>query len=691
MARLPDVSSLGARPVPRSNRAIATQRNAGVIGDAASGLGNQIAGIGQGIIEKEDKLNYAAARAELLKADVEARAELENDPDFETFDKRYSEKMQAARQNASNLIKSRSDRSLFEANALVDLERGKAEIGRLANGKRVTAGRATLYQGLDNVMDVSRGALDNETRAAAITSANELIDGAVSKGLLDPLEALDQKEKFAGSYVFEQAQLMINREDMTGAQAYLALNQDKLTSSQYLQLEGRLKGALDFRQAVSDAEAALGYVSGVPDPTDGPSMGTMIAAIATQESQGQHFDERGRVKRSSAGAVGVMQVMPGTGPEAAALSGLEWDPKRFESDPAYNKALGTAYFKEMLRQFGDPIVAAAAYNAGPGRVRNALKKGAGWLDALPAETQDYVDKFKERTGARQTAKRWDKESAYANIDAMADAQDWSLERRERAKEYADKQISRDEELVSRKENEAMRAALDVVDGLGDKFTDVSQIPNFSDLSPDDRMRLRGQAEQNRKPKEVPGNGDTAIGLGYLAIRDPDAFMAEDLRKYRGQVTRAEFESLVLKQAKMQEDGPTEESIRGGITSTINLLATEDMKLAGRENRGEFLKVYSIMETEIRALTGGKRKPTDAEYNQAFQSATRSIAVTYDTSFLGIGTGQRTSEKPRYQLEAGDIPASVRQRIERDYVRVYGSAPDDEKVAEIFRRYKGVRW
>lgn len=692
MARLPDVTSLGARPVPRSNRAIAVQRNPSAIGDAVAGIGQTIAGIGQERIEKEDKLNYAAAQAELLKADVQARAELENDPDYETFEKRYSDKMTAARANAANLIKSRSDRTLFEANSLVDFERGKAAVNSLATGKRVTAQKATVFQGLDNVMDVGRGALDNETRAAALLSANELIDGAVAKGLLNPLEALQEKEKFASGYVFEQVQLLINREDMNGAQALLGLHRDKLTSGQYLALESRLKGALDFRTSVSDAERAMGYASGVTDVADGPSMGTMISAITTQESGGRQFGADGKPLRSTAGAVGVMQVMPDTGPEAAKLAGLEWDAKRFENDPAYNKALGTAYFKEMLRQFGDPVVAAAAYNAGPGRVKNALKKGAGWLDALPAETQDYVEKFQERTGARQQAKRWDKETAYANIDAMADAEGWSLERRERAKEYADKQIGRDEELIRRKEDDAMRTALDMVDQLGDGFTDVSQIPNFYDLAPDDRIRLKGQAEQNRKPKEVRANGDTAIGLGLMAVNKPEEFMSVDLRKYRGQVSAAEFESLVLKQAKMQQEGPADESIRSGITSTISLFATEDMKLTGaKADRADYLRVYDIMETELRAVTGGKREPTDAEYDQAFKSATRSIAVKYDTTFMGIGTGQRVEEKPRYDLEASDVPDSVRQRIETDYRRVYDKAPDDEAVGQIYRRYKGVRW
>lgn len=152
--------------------------------------------------------------------------------------------------------------------------------------------------------------------------------------------------------------------------------------------------------------------------------------------------------------------------------------------------------------------------------------------------------------------------------------------------------------------------------------------------------------------------------------------------------------------KVKEKGPADESLRSGITSTISLFATPDMKLTGisstnktayAESRADYLRVYDIMETELRALTGGKRKPTDAEYNQAFHSATRTVVLKFDTSFLGMSTGQRTAEKRRYELEAEDIPGSVRQRIANSYKRVYGSEPDEEALARMYRRYKGVHW
>lgn len=113
-----------------------------------------------------------------------------------------------------------------------------------------------------------------------------------------------------------------------------------------------------------------------------------------QESGGKQFDREGRTLTSPKGAAGIAQVMPGTAPEAAKLANMPFDQGRYLTDPAYNEALGKAYFNEQKRVFGDEEAAAAAYNAGPGRVRQAMRRaqeqGGNYLDYLPRETQNYV-------------------------------------------------------------------------------------------------------------------------------------------------------------------------------------------------------------------------------------------------------------------------------------------------------------
>jgi Transglycosylase SLT domain len=121
-----------------------------------------------------------------------------------------------------------------------------------------------------------------------------------------------------------------------------------------------------------------------------PEFADLIDRLSHQESSGQQFDANGQPLTSSAGAIGVMQVMPTTAPEAAKMAGVPWDEYAYKNDPDYNKIIGIAYLENMLERYdGNVEKALIAYNAGPGR---ADQYAAG-NPYLPAETQDYVRKI----------------------------------------------------------------------------------------------------------------------------------------------------------------------------------------------------------------------------------------------------------------------------------------------------------
>ncbi|MFS8037398.1 lytic transglycosylase domain-containing protein [Xanthobacter sp. AM11] len=83
---------------------------------------------------------------------------------------------------------------------------------------------------------------------------------------------------------------------------------------------------------------------------------------------------------SSAGAMGLMQIMPATWTDLRARHGLGRDPY----DPRDNILAGTAYLRELHNRYGSPGFL-AAYNAGPGRYEESLSGRP-----LPAETRAYV-------------------------------------------------------------------------------------------------------------------------------------------------------------------------------------------------------------------------------------------------------------------------------------------------------------
>lgn len=118
----------------------------------------------------------------------------------------------------------------------------------------------------------------------------------------------------------------------------------------------------------------------------------LLFAIARQESAFMHD------VRSPAGARGLMQLMPGTARETALGAGMRVATADLYQ-PEINITLGSRYLAGLLEDFnGNRALAAAAYNAGPNRVKQWLRRSADkplpmdiWIETIPfLETRGYV-------------------------------------------------------------------------------------------------------------------------------------------------------------------------------------------------------------------------------------------------------------------------------------------------------------
>lgn len=204
------------------------------------------------------------------------------------------------------------------------------------------------------------------------------------------------------------------------AMAYL---RDMAYSVEYGQMKRDPAAWLSKRMVPKTAEAT---------PATAPdNRAATFDALLQQESGGSQVNADGTVKVSPAGAIGIAQIMPGTGPEAAKLAGLPWDENRLRTDAEYNKALGNAYFSKQLETFdGDVQKALAAYNMGPGSKAKGSgvaglvdKYGDEWLAHAPAETQNYVRSITAKAGAgqAQTVAISPQPSAGAGVSISEDA------------------------------------------------------------------------------------------------------------------------------------------------------------------------------------------------------------------------------------------------------------------------------
>ena len=127
----------------------------------------------------------------------------------------------------------------------------------------------------------------------------------------------------------------------------------------------------------------------------------LALAIARRESE---FDP---TVKSGAGAIGLMQVMPGTAREVARELEISYSASRLQDDPVYNAQLGVTYLDGLIETFGENMVlVSAGYNAGPSRPirwmddRGDLRRGRvdaiDWIEHIPfRETRNYVMRVME--------------------------------------------------------------------------------------------------------------------------------------------------------------------------------------------------------------------------------------------------------------------------------------------------------
>lgn len=682
MARLPTLDDLGSRPTPVSNRRIVSDPGAGAVGGALEGFGQQVSRIGAQFQEKEDRLAYAAAKSAVLKADVAARQELQDDPDYETWGARYTEKMKAARESAAKLIGSRSDRRMFEADAELDVTRGGAELAKLAGARRVNARQAVLSEGLINLQDVGQNAPDDATREATLATANEMISAGVANGTIDAVRGVEMRRQFTQNYVMQRVENLRTQGDIDGAMKFFEANRGRLEPAAEMRMNEQLHDARENRENLMIAEEIVHGGVGLPAEasSSAPSMSKMIAITAQSESGSRERGPGGRLVTSPAGAQGMMQVMPATARDPG--YGIRpWDGKTDED----RSRVGRDLLAALNRKYGDPAKAWAAYNwDSSGRKIDAAvaKYGDNWLDHTPKETQAYVRKNVAALGGQtQAPASRDLNAIYGSIDDRAEREGWTPERREAVKAQAARLVDRDEGLLRRQQSEAFDNALAKADALGAGFTNVSQLGDaFYRASPADQHRLRSMAEANARPKEPEANGPAIRALHVMAIEAPEKLAQTNLAQYRPFMTAGEFDEISQAQARAKtQPGPGAWNPRTGIQNAISWGQNfGGVELKDGEDK---YRVYRYMEARARehSAQNGGRPPTENDYQSFFREATREVKFT--RSFLGADFLAPDSTERAYKAPSTNYKAL----ITRQFKAQFGRNPTDAEVQQWFDR------
>lgn len=270
--------------------------------------------------------------------------------------------------------------------------------------------------------------------------------------------------------------------------------------------------------------------------------------LIRQESGGRQFAADGITPlTSSAGAIGIAQILPSTGPEAAKDAGLEWDEQKFKTDPIYNAALGKAYYKKLVNKYGDKSIALLAYNWGQGNVDDHMKTVGDpregkvsmgqFIASIPSsEARNYIGGVSARLGINS-----------GKIDpnvALAKAAELDAKFPGSGETFLTA-VTKNNEMADKAEKDyALTIKQRVADQLAQANGDLSKINSYD----------RGEAQRLGIWSDlVSFKGATETGaLMNLRNMPDEEFAAVDLREYAGRLSQDDLLKEVDRQKKLRD-------------------------------------------------------------------------------------------------------------------------------------------
>ena len=244
-------------------------------------------------------------------------------------------------------------------------------------------------------------------------SAHQLGRDAPPKPIPEPRPGRAEQAQFDGKEMVQAAKLFLAAGDRERARTFLMALADQAKApldfamlASLAEAHGRIDLAIAVARRAVEAGLPL-MVHGYPVtavPNGGTAEKPLLMAIVRQESNFA-LDAL-----SPVGARGLMQLMPGTAAGVAGKLQLPFSLARLTTDGVYNIMLGRSYIETMIDDFGGSYpLAIAAYNAGPGRVRQWLREFGDprghdlnmvdWIEMIPfRETRNYVQRIMEGVG-----------------------------------------------------------------------------------------------------------------------------------------------------------------------------------------------------------------------------------------------------------------------------------------------------
>jgi soluble lytic murein transglycosylase len=489
--------------------------------------------------------------------------------------------------------------------------------------------------------------------------------------------------------VLEQA---LNSGDLAYAAKYLDKNKKEILTDSLIKANKIIKLESDTKIGLSVAENVFkkSFSKIVPNDFD-----RAFGILLNTESGGKQFGKDGKPLTSSAGAIGVAQVMPKTGPEAARLAGLKWDDDKYRNDTEYNKQLGMAYFKQQITDFGGDLSKAyAAYNAGPGATQKAIKEAikAGstdnWLSYLPAETQNYVAKnTKEYGNGGGVGKRPTLEDIHNEIRETVGNNPTMLKV---AIDESTKRFEETQKAIKQKEDETVSEAMQHLFNNGGKLSALPPTLKAS-IPPKDLDNLMTFADKVSKGKDETDFAwyQKLTDNNYLkGLSDNQFYNVANmyLSKSDAKHFANERAKLIGKPIDNKIEDINTASIKTVLSSRLAQLGLDPSPKDGSDDAVRMGAINEFVRKSIaneQAEQGKKLSDVDIEkhIDRLFQNT-----VNIKTSLFGIQLKQNSQRL--MEMSAGDIPKEQRKMIEDNFKKHGIDNPNDGDILGAYLQMKG---
>ncbi len=481
---------------------------------------------------------------------------------------------------------------------------------------------------------------------------------------------------------------------------------ERMSADDVLKADGLITKQLEDQAVMQAVDAVLvpTLKANAPDQFE-----RMVNITLGAESGNRDFDENGDVLTSPKGAKGRMQVLdstniaPGFGVKPAKDDSLE-----------ERARVGRDYLAALLKKFGTPEKAWAAYNAGPKALEGAmaLAKSEGkpleWLSYLPKETRDYVEgnvnRLQQGGGSPPPVTL---EEAIARAEEKMPNATPSMRRALRTEMAARWQIH--EASVKDQQDQATQSAIEWLAANDGNF--LAMPASLKSTIPAAELpNVMGFAERLRKGEDT----HDATAWVEFAMMSPTQLArltpAQYTARYRGRFDEAHFErGAALISAAQAQLGKTQADPKVSGTMTVNetiktaAISAGIIPPAGKINEDEAV-AYNQFELEIdrrvrdfeRNQLDGKRKANRDEIEQVIDG------VLKDKVF--VDEWGRDPQKPVATLTASQlrdayvnvygeeirlasIPARERTQI-IEALRLTGQPVTEQAIAELYVRGRG---